>query len=194
MIYTMSLNLGSIWSNPKPKNNNNIPINNIIVKKTTNNKVNKRRPDTKVFWGEPTWFFFHTLAEKIDPVYYRNNYKEIWEFIKKICAHLPCPYCKNHALSYIKNINVRSVTTKDGLKNILYEFHNDVNIKTGKGKLGKEVLNKYKKANTHRIFTLFENRFFYSYIGTRTFTDWIKNELKQEYYNFCNKIESHILK
>ena len=82
----MSLNLGSIWSNPKPKNNNNIPINNIIVKKTTNNKVNKRRPDTKVFWGEPTWFFFHTLAEKIDPVYYRNNYKEIWEFIKKICA------------------------------------------------------------------------------------------------------------
>lgn len=190
----MSINLGSIWSNRKEYSQKNKKVNISKVTPRPKPKVNVRLEDTKVFWGEPTWFFFHTLAEKIDPVYYRANYSEIWSFIKKICANLPCPYCKNHAMNYIKTINERNVLTKEGLKNVLYEFHNDVNIRTGKGKTNKEVLNKYKKANTYKIFALFERRFFHSYIGTKTFTDWIKNELKQEYYKFCNKIESHILK
>lgn len=200
------MDLGRMWSNNlKQKNkklkvirnslmfSNNAPRN---ITKTTQNiqpiKSQNVRPDSRAYWGTPTWYLFHTIAEKIDNNYYRNNYMIIWDFIGDICENLPCPFCKTHAVNFIKSININNIKTKEGLKKVLFDFHNTANRNARKKEVDISILNKYKMSNVNKIFILFEKRFFHSYIGTRQFTDWIKNALKIRYKEFLKKIENHI--
>ena len=66
------------------------------------------------------------------------------EFYKDICDGLPCPYCKQHASNYVKRIPLTSINTKEKLKQTLFNFHNDVNLRTGKSSMHRSVLKKYK--------------------------------------------------
>lgn len=207
------MNLGSMWnnnlknSNKKFRNNNNtnrkLIFNNIqnsqVVVKNNNQKKNNNqnkntqiRPDSRAYWGNPTWTLFHTIAEKINDSYYINNYMVIWNFIKDVCNHLPCPYCKNHAVNYIKLVNINDIKTKEGLKRSLFEFHNYVNRNSNKKIEDISILNKYKHVNVSIAFQYFEKRFFRSYIGTRQFNDWINNALKERYKDFCKTINDFI--
>jgi CRISPR/Cas system CMR-associated protein Cmr5 small subunit len=81
----------------------------------------------KLEWGEPIWTFFHTLAEKIKPEYYQSKSKELFAIIKLICGNLPCPICTEHASKYMDKINILSLKTKDDMKLMLFQFHNEVN-------------------------------------------------------------------
>ena len=57
---------------------------------------------SKKEWGNITWILFHTLACKIkddSPVNIVNN---VFSNIILICNNLPCPYCRDHASSYLK--------------------------------------------------------------------------------------------
>jgi len=200
MIYTNSMNLGSMWNNnlkkntTKFRNNNKNQIFNSIKnsKEITKNKkqnVNKKvMPDSRSYWGNPTWTLFHTIAEKINNSYYINNYMIVWGFIKDVCNHLPCPFCKNHAVKYVNLINMNDIKTKEGLKKVLFEFHNYVNRNSNKKTEDISILNRYKNANVSVVFPYFEQRFFRSYIGTRQFNDWINNALKERYKEFCKTI------
>ena len=173
------MNLGSMWNNnlkkntKKFRNNNKNQIFNSIKnsKEITKNKkqnVNKKvMPDSRSYWGNPTWTLFHTIAEKINNSYYINNYMIVWGFIKDVCNHLPCPFCKNHAVKYVNLINMNDIKTKEGLKKVLFEFHNYVNRNSNKKTEDISILNRYKNANVSVVFPYFEQRFFRSYIGTR---------------------------
>ena len=194
----MSLNFGNMWSNTKKNNltvnrnysqnhnqkflQNRIKISNQtrVVKKSIN------KMGTKAYWGEPTWLLFHCLAERADPVKYGKHYLTVWNFIKDICDGLPCPYCKQHASNYVKRIPLTSINTKEKLKQTLFSFHNDVNLRTGKSSMDTSVLEKYKRSNIYKILELFMERFFVSYIGTRYFNDWLKNQLKEKTKTFWN--------
>ena len=55
-------------------------------------------------WANPTWFFFHTLIEKIHPNHYLVIKEEVMAYIKKICSMLPCPDCAQHATHYMTQI------------------------------------------------------------------------------------------
>ena len=76
------------------------------------------------------------------------------------------------------------INTKEKLIDVLFKFHNDVNLRTGKGHLSREVLVKYKSSNLNKILKLFLERFFVSYIGRRHFDDWVKNRVKDKTYVF----------
>ena len=190
----MSFNLGNMWGNQKKNNNNKIvkkQPNNFkgMVKINNNNRIltkSEGKMGTKGFWGNPTWILFHSLVERSNDEKYKLHYNEVWEFIKKICGGLPCPYCRNSALVYINKISIRDINTKEKLKKILFNFHNYVNMKTGKGVQDISILEKYKNANLDRIFKYFLGRFFVSYIGTRQFNDWHKNKLKDNTHIFWN--------
>lgn len=188
----MSLNLGNMWNNTRK---NNVRLNTNVGRISRPNKITipkpvsfksstKNKPGTKSFWGQPTWLLFHSLAEKVDETKYANHYKVVWEFIKNICGGLPCPYCQSHALGYVSRISLRDVNTKEKLKKVLFDFHNSVNTRTGRSKESTRILEKYKSANLKKILELFINRFFVSYIGTRQFNDWYKNQLKERTYTF----------
>ena len=198
------MNLGTIWSNRGSFKHNTIIIQNTPKAPpppqsrpqsrpavSSNSTLNVNQKATRAFWGEATWFFFHTISCRINSDYYAQNYLYVWNFIKKICNTLPCPYCQQHASNYTKNVNMHQINTKEKLKKFLFDFHNSVNSRTGKKVENISILQKYQSANIKKIFDFFEQRFFYSYIGRRQFDDWIKNEVKTEYYKFYNNLRSN---
>jgi len=191
MIYIMSMNLGTIWSKKT-----SIKPHTPIIKPNVLNNFNTLKQErstnmaSRAYWGTPTWFLFHTIAERIRPDWYKNNYVYVWKFIKNVCNTLPCPLCKTHAMSYVKNINIKQVSTKNGLQRVLFDFHNTANSHSGATHQSMDVLKKYKRANIKQVFDLFENRFFHSYIGSRHFDDWKKNILKTEYFEFYNTVRT----
>ena len=183
------MNLGTIWSNSgsfKHNSNRVQKMNNVVAPPppprpvATNQGLNVNNRATRSFWGSATWFFFHTIACRINSNYYSQNYEYVWNFIKRICFTLPCPHCQQHATNYVKNVDVRLINTKEKLIKFLFDFHNSVNSRTGKKVENKSILEKYKSANIKKIFDFFEQRFFFSYIGRRQFDDWIKNEVKKQ--------------
>ena len=186
------MNLGTIWSN-KPRPPFNQQIQKISVNETKNTKRHVNQASTKSFWGSSVWFLFHTISCRIDNNFYLSNYQYIWGFIKKICYNLPCPLCTKHAIEYINRISINQINTKDKLKNVLFAFHNSVNSRTGKSNASRDVLTKYNRANIKQIFDLFEERYFYSYIGRRHFDDWRKNEIRKEFHTFINVVRNHFI-
>ena len=114
-------------------------------------------------WGGPTWFLFHTLAEKIKPEYYPEIRKELLNLIYTICSNLPCPNCAKHAVEYLNATNFNTLTTKDSLRMMLYKFHNEVNRRKKFPEFPLEQLSvKYSAANTvniiHNFMPHFEDR------------------------------------
>jgi hypothetical protein len=109
-------------------------------------------------WGEPTWFMFHTIAEKIKPEYYTQYRSEIMNIIRIVCNTLPCPICANHATQYMQNINDSQLYTKEDLQLMLWAFHNSVNERKGQPIFPNDngqLHAKYSKANTRVIIQIF---------------------------------------
>jgi len=84
---------------------------------------------TRMTWGKPTWFLFHTLAEKIKPEYFQIVIKDLFNIITMVCNNLPCPDCAGHATAYLKGININALQSKRDLQIMLFVFHNSVNSK-----------------------------------------------------------------
>jgi hypothetical protein len=109
-------------------------------------------------WANPTWFFFHTLIEKIHPDHYLIIKHELLGQIKNICSILPCPDCANHATEYMKHIK-QPPPDKEGFKRMLYQFHNAVNIRTKKQLFKYEAMEMYSRVNLNVCYVLFRNEF-----------------------------------
>ena len=101
----------------------------------------------KMKWGKPTWYFLHTLAEKVKTENFDKIKNQLLNIIYSICCNLPCPTCATHAQAYLNKINFKNITSKDQLKNILYVFHNSLNKQKGYDLLSESELNSlYQKA------------------------------------------------
>jgi hypothetical protein len=113
-------------------------------------------PKKKMLWGEPTWFFLHTMAQKIKPEYFSVVRQSFLEQINNICRNLPCPDCSNHASQYLDKINFNTLTTKESIIDMLYDFHNAVNARKNIALFPKsELYEKYSSANTTNIIHYF---------------------------------------
>ena len=107
-------------------------------------------------WGTPTWYFFHTLAEKIKENEYDGIKVEVLSYIKNICSVLPCPDCRDHAVKFMKRINIGHVNTKEELKHMLYIFHNSINTRKNLPQYSVDELELYKRGNFSKIFAYFK--------------------------------------
>lgn len=138
------------------------PIRNISIDNIASDNSNPRKQSNpkKMKWGEPTWFLFHTLAEKIKPEYFSIIRTELLNNIYTICKNLPCPMCASHATHYLNGINFNTITTKEHLKLMLFQFHNTVNEKKGLPIFHLVDLDeKYEKAVTINIINNFITHF-----------------------------------
>ena len=72
--------------------------------------------EEEIKWGKPTWQFFHMLAHKIKPEYFKQVRIELLNTIYSICSTLPCPVCSEHAKQYMNSINFNNIQTKEDLK------------------------------------------------------------------------------
>ena len=114
---------------------------------------------TKILWGPITWSFFHTLAAKINNNYFIKNKWVILQLIQKICNHLPCPTCAQHATTYIKYTDPRKINNKNDLQMFFYNFHNSVNKMSKKPEFPLKNLKMYNNFNMSIVL----NNFLISY-------------------------------
>ena len=107
-------------------------------------------------WGPITWYFFHTLSFHIYGAKFNEEKYFIIKLLKDICSILPCPYCKEHANYYIKNNPVENCNTQMDLIMYLFNFHNTVNLQTGKDAFNYDIfIKKYRSANLGNILNEF---------------------------------------
>lgn len=88
-------------------------------------------PEVKVKWGRPIWTFFHLLAHKVKDSDFAAIRLELLNTIFSICTVLPCPVCSEHAKRYLQSINFNNIRTKQELKVMICNFHNEVNKRKG---------------------------------------------------------------
>lgn len=113
-------------------------------------------PKKTMLWGEPTWFFFHTIAEKVKPEAFSSIRQELLNICANICNNLPCPNCASHATQYMKNVNFNAIQTKEQFKMLFFNFHNEVNKRKGYPLFPlSELDSKYSNANLIAIITKF---------------------------------------
>lgn len=128
-----------------------------VIKKEVITPPENAKP---IRWGAPTWFLFHTLAEKIKDEHFLKLRKELLDIIYSICVNLPCPICSKHAREYMSGINFNTITTKEQLKQLLFVFHNSVNERKHFPLFSKiELDEKYSKSNTVAIIQNFMQHF-----------------------------------
>lgn len=113
------------------------------------------KQETKMTWGEPTWFLFHTLAEKVNETHFLEIRAGLLDIIYSICLNLPCPKCAEHAKNHLNGINFNTIRTKEDLKMLLFDFHNLVNSQKKYPVFKYENLKKYELAITKNIIQNF---------------------------------------
>jgi hypothetical protein len=133
-----------------------LPPKNIVANNNVAEPLPNTNPTKQMSWGEPTWFLFHTLAEKVKDEYFDQIKIELFNNIISICGVLPCPICAQHATEYLRKIQINSIRTKKDFKELLFHFHNEVNKKKGYTLFSLDDLdNKYSNANTANIIKYF---------------------------------------
>tara|TARA_Y100000310_G_scaffold277838_1_gene295891 strand:- start:240 stop:692 length:453 start_codon:yes stop_codon:yes gene_type:complete len=138
-------------------------------------------------WATPTWYFFHTFAEKIQGNFYRANSWKCFSIIKHVCHNLPCGYCRSHAVRWVSSIHPRDVSTREDLKFVLFTFHNDVNRRLGKRIFKYDELKIYRRANTRKLFQYFFQQFNRTYMSGRDFSGWRRNTATNKVQSFLNR-------
>jgi hypothetical protein len=119
-------------------------------------EIIKQEQSGKIKWGAPTWYLFHTMAEKVREESFPLIRKELLNIIYTICTNLPCPDCSNHATKYMNGVNFDAILTKQDLKDMLFRFHNSVNARKNFPIFSKSELDeKYAAANTTLIVQYF---------------------------------------
>ena len=143
-----------------------------------------------MYWAAITWIFMHSFAYKINNTYYKNNKNIACNLITYICSNLPCPVCRNHAILYLRNNNIRLCNTKEQFINYIWNFHNSVNIRLGKQILSKEDCDElYSRCNFEIICPIFFKEFQRPYYFGRTMNSWQRRNASEKikkylYYNW----------
>jgi len=105
-------------------------------------------------WGPPIWTLFHTMAANINE---KNTILilQLFQQIKKICSLLPCPDCSQHATRYLNRINNDQINTKNKIINVLFNFHNSVNIRKRKPIFNCDNLVRYNNISIIGVYNRF---------------------------------------
>jgi len=105
-------------------------------------------------WGPAVWSLFHTLAEKIHEDQYARVAPILFGFIRRICSLLPCPDCQQHAKTYLSSVSY-NLTTKRGMQEFLFIFHNDVTRRKRGVVADDGILDSYKSNNLGTVYNAF---------------------------------------
>ena len=115
-------------------------------------------------WGNATWALFHTLAQQIKEDEFIKERARLITFVKRTCAHLPCPVCAADASNIMSRAYDHLIETKDDFIEFLRQFHNIVNTKLNKPAMSaEEVTAKYTRARLDLILQNFFNILTISY-------------------------------
>lgn len=110
-------------------------------------------------WGPAIWNFLHTMAAKIKEDKYSQMAPQLFNFIQRICANLPCPECSLHSSNFLGKIVFKRVSTKADLIKLLFIFHNAVNVRKAKPIFSIDHVGKYSQNNLILAYNQFITAF-----------------------------------
>ena len=88
--------------------------------------------DPKI-WGPPAWIFIHSVTFAYPETPTEDHKKGIKYFFHSLRYVLPCEKCKVHYNKYLDEhpLTDTVLSTKKGVSIWAFDFHNDVNKRTG---------------------------------------------------------------
>lgn len=145
-------------------------------------------------WGPYIWYMLHGLAEKIKDKSFYGLKNELLEHIFNICVNLPCPSCSTHSREYLQKIDFKKIKTKQELRLMLLDFHNNVNTRLRKPIFSyQQLIDKYKTVNFNNVinnfFIFFEDKhktvnMLSNDMYTQRVSNNIRNWLSKNYHHF----------
>ena len=143
-------------------------------------------------WGPPIWIFFHTLTVKLkdDPSSFHVIGKQLFHYIKRLSAFLPCQECSAHSKIFFSRLPDTTIDSKVKLINSIYVFHNSVNQRKNKQLYKYEdVITNY---NQHNLIVSYNN--FANVYNTKGNLNQINESFhrKRLLYEFRKWLMSHI--
>lgn len=142
-------------------------------------------------WGPPLWLFIHTICERIDEDYHRENNKMVIEKICELLRNVPCPICSKHVNSYLKRYNLHNIKTKQQLITFFFHFHNSVNKRNGKKIFTKEELKIYKTLNIAKIYPYVKFSYTKQYYNKTNFNGWRRKQILKNFIKWINTVPFH---
>lgn len=117
--------------------------------------------ETHLLWGTYTWIMFHWLSSQIREEYFAEERIQLIDTVKEVCANLPCPNCREHALEYLKKIPIEHCHTKEEFVSYIYNFHNSVNMRGKKEYQPFSIMEKYKTVKAKMMMDAWNHHFVY---------------------------------
>lgn len=165
------------------------PKTNIIQRENHVNNTGKVKT-----WGPYIWYMLHSMAEKVKTTSFYIVKNELLEHIFNICVNLPCPSCSTHSREYLQKVDFKKIKTKEDLRLMLLNFHNNVNLRLRKPVFSHQQLNdKYKSVNFNNVinnfFIFFEDKhktvnMLSNDMYTQRVSNNIRNWLSKNYHHF----------
>lgn len=103
-------------------------------------------------WGPITWNLLHTIVEKVYIDKFDNCKNDIYTMISLICNSIPCPICKENAITYLNKNKIKNASTKEKLKRYVFDLHNEANIHANNPIHDISILNQYEKLRFSDVF------------------------------------------
>ncbi len=121
-------------------------VNNVYVLSVISNSSDQKMPN-KTEWGQTAWFFLHTVAAVVDSPKPKTESETPADsdngmippmnfaiFLFAFASVLPCPMCRFHAQTYLKEHDPRVlIVDNESAQKYIYDMHNQVNIRNGTG-------------------------------------------------------------
>ena len=127
-------------------------------------------------WGPSTWLLLHSLSFKVKEEEFDSVKLELIDIFKQMCFVLPCPYCQKHAKEYITSKDFNKIKSKQDFIDMLWVFHNIVNVKTGKKVYKREDLKVYENAVLKNVVINFQRTFMKPINNQRLLMDTLGRE------------------
>jgi hypothetical protein len=113
---------------------------------------------SKNVWGPATWHLLHCIVLKIDDNVSSSQLEDVKRIISRIVNNLPCPYCTDHATSFLKSNNFVYINNIAALRYFVFYFHNKVNERLKKKQITyEEHLQIYVNMNLKTVLEHFFN-------------------------------------
>ena len=104
-------------------------------------------------WGTYYWKVIHLSCLSYPMKPNKIEKANMNRFIISICYLLPCPQCRHHALKYINKIKP-NLANRISILYWSFDFHNEVNKRTGKKQLSYETcLKTLTNINVNEVVT-----------------------------------------
>ena len=104
-------------------------------------------------WGPLIWYLIHSIAYSIkDDEFFIKHKKSYLKFYNSLQRIIPCPICRGHFQSMMKNKDINKCDSKESMIQWTISKHNKVNQRLKKRTINKEKADiLYDKINVKKI-------------------------------------------